>query len=75
MLIQVPSIGDMNELTEVTAFVLESYRWRPVSLGFPHRATKDLIWRSYCIPKGSTVLGSHWYVKIMYALKLYLKRT
>ena len=46
--------------------------------GFPHRATKDIIWvnpldllsamvltllqRGLCIPAGATVFGCHWYV-------------
>ena len=29
----VPSFGDQNILNQVTAFVLETYRWRPVSAG------------------------------------------
>lgn len=29
----VPVFDDMDDLTEVTAFILESYRWRPVSAG------------------------------------------
>ena len=56
-----PCFGDMEDLTEVTAYVLESYRWRPVSVGgFPHRATKDIIYGSYLIPEGATVIANHW---------------
>ena len=58
----VPSFGDMEELTEITAFVQESYRWRPVSIGgFPHRATRDIVYGGYVIPAGATVIGNHWY--------------
>ncbi|KAJ7587116.1 cytochrome P450 [Mycena floridula] len=54
-----PSFED--KLPQVTAFYLECYRWRPVSAtGFPHRTTKDIIWRDYRIPAGTTVVGSHW---------------
>lgn len=57
----VPSFGDMEELTEVTAFVQESYRWRPVSAGgFPHRATRDITYGGYVIPAGATVIANHW---------------
>ncbi|KAK0478957.1 cytochrome P450, partial [Armillaria novae-zelandiae] len=32
-------------LPQTMAFVLESFRWRPVtSGGFPHKATRDIIW-------------------------------
>lgn len=59
--ILVPSFGDMEELTEVTAFVQESYRWRPVSAGgFPHRATRDITYGGYVIPAGATVIANHW---------------
>jgi len=58
---RVPSFGDAAELTEVTAFVQETYRWRPVSVGgFPHRATKDIHYGPYIIPEGATVIGNHW---------------
>lgn len=58
---RMPSFGDMDALTAVTAFYLETYRWRPVSVGgFPHRATKDIIYGQYCIPEGATVVGNHW---------------
>lgn len=69
-------------LPQVTAFVLESLRWRPVIiggpfihsdarvcahlthvLGFAHRATADIKWKNYVIPKGATVIGNHWYVQ------------
>ena len=40
------------------AFVLESFRWRPVTAGGgAHKATKDLIWEGYRIPAGATVYG------------------
>ncbi|KAF9254961.1 cytochrome P450 [Marasmius fiardii PR-910] len=56
-----PMFSDQENLPQTTAFMLESFRWRPVSAGgFPHKATKDIIWGQYCIPKGSTVIGNTW---------------
>uniref|UniRef100_A0A0W0F7D6 Putative cytochrome P450 n=1 Tax=Moniliophthora roreri TaxID=221103 RepID=A0A0W0F7D6_MONRR len=58
-----PTFADQDMLPQTMAFVLESFRWRPVtSGGFPHKATKDIIWGDYCIPKGSTVIGNVWSV-------------
>lgn len=40
-----PTFADQDSLPQTMAFVLESFRWRPVtSGGFPHKATKDIIW-------------------------------
>lgn len=51
----------MEELTEVQAFIQESYRWRPVSVGgFPHRASQDILYGKYLIPAGATVIANHW---------------
>ncbi|KAG7442943.1 cytochrome P450 [Guyanagaster necrorhizus] len=56
-----PTFADEASLPFIVAFILECYRWRPVSAtGFPHRAMKDIIWRGYRIPAGATVIGSHW---------------
>ncbi|KAF5370353.1 hypothetical protein D9758_006931 [Tetrapyrgos nigripes] len=56
-----PSFADQASLPLTTAFFLETYRWRPVSVtGFAHRATNDIFWRNYHIPAGATVIGSHW---------------
>lgn len=45
------------------AFVQESFRWRPVTAGgSPHKSTKDIIWKNYLIPKGSTLIGNVWSV-------------
>ena len=42
-----PTFADQNDLPQTMAFVLETFRWRPVSAGgFAHKATKDLIWVS-----------------------------
>ncbi|KAI9461381.1 cytochrome P450 [Boletus coccyginus] len=58
---RLPSFSDQEMLPQVTAFMLESLRWRPVSIGgFAHCATSDLIWNNYLIPKGATVIGNHW---------------
>ncbi|KAG1855924.1 cytochrome P450 [Suillus subluteus] len=58
---RLPTFGDQEMLPQVTAFMLESMRWRPVSLGgFPHCATKDIIWNNYFIPAGAIVIGNHW---------------
>ncbi|OSX61654.1 hypothetical protein POSPLADRAFT_1046942 [Postia placenta MAD-698-R-SB12] len=56
-----PTFEDEDLLPEVTAFVLEAYRWRPVSAGgFSHRATKDVVWNGYVIPAGAEIIGNHW---------------
>lgn len=58
---RLPAFEDQEMLPQVTAFMLESMRWRPVSFGgFAHRATKDIVWNNYLIPAGATVIGSHW---------------
>ncbi|KAK0222504.1 cytochrome P450 [Armillaria nabsnona] len=58
-----PTFADRDSLPQTMAFVLETFRWRPVtSGGFPHKATKDIIWNNYCIPKGATVIGNVWSV-------------
>ncbi|KAK0471963.1 cytochrome P450 CYP1A5 [Armillaria novae-zelandiae] len=33
-----------------------------MSGGFPHKATRDIIWNNYCIPKGASVIGNVWSV-------------
>ncbi|KAG1840965.1 cytochrome P450 [Suillus tomentosus] len=58
---RLPTFADQEMLPQVTAFMLESSRWRPVTYGgFAHRATKDIIWKNYLIPAGATVIGNHW---------------
>ncbi|KAG1869131.1 cytochrome P450 [Suillus tomentosus] len=58
---RLPTFADQEMLPQVTAFILESLRWRPVSFGgFPHRTSKDIIWKNYLIPAGATVIGNHW---------------
>ncbi|KAI9566969.1 cytochrome P450, partial [Boletus coccyginus] len=60
---RLPSFADQEMLPQVTAFILETSRWRPVNLGqqgVPHCATKDIVWKQYVIPKGATVIGCHW---------------
>ncbi|KAG2072915.1 cytochrome P450 [Suillus decipiens] len=58
---RLPAFEDQEMLPQVTAFILESMRWRPVSFGgFAHRATKDIVWNNYLIPAGATVIGNHW---------------
>lgn len=57
---RLPIFGDQEMLPQVTAFMLESLRWRPITPGgFEHRATKDIIWKNYLIPAGATVIGNH----------------
>jgi len=58
-----PTFADQEMLPQTSAFVMETFRWRPVSAGgFAHKATKDIIWNNYLIPKGATVMGNVWSV-------------
>jgi len=56
-----PTYRDVEGMHELQAFVLETFRWRPVSAGgFAHKATRDVVWNDYVIPKGATVIGNPW---------------
>ncbi|KAG2075789.1 cytochrome P450 [Suillus decipiens] len=56
-----PTFQDSSSLPQLHAFLLEALRWRPiVRIGFPHRATKDIFWKGFCIPEGAIVYGCHW---------------
>ncbi|KAF5376907.1 hypothetical protein D9615_007352 [Tricholomella constricta] len=58
-----PTTADFESLPELQAFVMETFRWRPVTAGgFPHKATKDLVWGEVVIPAGATVIGNVWAV-------------
>ncbi|KAG1792730.1 cytochrome P450 [Suillus plorans] len=58
---RLPMFVDQEMLPQVTAFMLESLRWRPVNLGgSAHRTSKDIVWNNYLIPAGATVIGNHW---------------
>ncbi|OAX38481.1 cytochrome P450 [Rhizopogon vinicolor AM-OR11-026] len=58
---RLPTFEDQEMLPQATAFMLETMRWRPVNIGgFPHRASKDIIWKNYLIPAGAIVTGNHW---------------
>lgn len=49
-----PTLADQNTLPQTMAFVLETFRWRPVSAGgFAHKATKDIVWVSFSFEPAS----------------------
>ena len=54
-----------RECWRCVVFVLSGLCLRIVArvLGFSHRATTDIVWENYLIPKGATVIGNHWYVQ------------
>lgn len=40
-----PKLMDQDELPQTMAWVLETFRWRPVTAGgLLHKSTKDIIW-------------------------------
>lgn len=61
-----PTLADQALLPQTMAFVWETFRWRPVSAGgFAHKATRDIVWNGYLIPKGSSVIGNVWCVLLL----------
>ncbi|POW03668.1 hypothetical protein PSTT_10926 [Puccinia striiformis] len=58
---RMPTFDDYPELPWVSAFVSETFRWRPVSAaGFMHATVKDDVYEGHFIPAGSWVIGNHW---------------
>lgn len=60
---RVPNFQDQDSLPYLRALCQEVHRWRPVSSGgFRHALTSDVQYGKYVLPKGSAILGNHWYV-------------
>ncbi|KAF9527923.1 cytochrome P450 [Crepidotus variabilis] len=60
---RLPRIEDREYLPQTMAFVLETFRWRPVTAGgFAHKVMKDIIWNGYIIPKNASIFGNIWSV-------------
>ncbi|KAK7055282.1 cytochrome P450 [Favolaschia claudopus] len=58
---KLPTFQEEPDLVQVTAFYLETFRWRPVSAGgFAHRATRDIVYNGHVIPAGAAIYGNHW---------------
>ncbi|KAG1725073.1 cytochrome P450 [Suillus paluster] len=56
-----PTFAEYRSLPRLHAFMSEALRWRPLApSGVAHRTTQDVIWGSYCIPAGTTVVADHW---------------
>ncbi|PPQ95023.1 hypothetical protein CVT25_000486 [Psilocybe cyanescens] len=59
--VRAPTFADQDILPQTMAFILETFRWRPVTAGgFAHKATRDIVWGNYVIPKGASVIGNVW---------------
>ncbi|EIW78668.1 hypothetical protein CONPUDRAFT_156634 [Coniophora puteana RWD-64-598 SS2] len=53
-------VGRETDVRRPTAFMLNAFRWRLVSVGgFTHRATREVVWSGYRIPKGAAVIANH----------------
>ncbi|RDA95630.1 hypothetical protein CP533_1141 [Ophiocordyceps camponoti-saundersi (nom. inval.)] len=60
---RIPRLDDRPNLPYVDAIVKEALRWMPVApLGNVHRATEDIMYRDYVIPKGSFIIPSVWWL-------------
>ena len=51
-----PTLADQDQLPQTMAWVLEVLRWRPITAGgFPHKATRDILWVRNCSSKVFTL--------------------
>jgi cytochrome P450 len=42
---RLPTLMDQDQLPQTMAWVLETFRWRPVTAGgLAHKSTKDIVW-------------------------------
>ena len=67
---RLPNTEDLKDLPFVQAVISEVLRWHPVApIGLPHRATKDVHYNGYIIPKDATLIANLWYA-VIHLLKL-----
>ncbi|KAG8746036.1 hypothetical protein FRC10_006375 [Ceratobasidium sp. 414] len=58
---RLPEVEDRTNMPYIQAIIREVLRWQPVlRLGFPRVSTKDDVYRSYFIPKGSIIMLNVW---------------
>lgn len=58
---RMPTLDDISSLPYIHAIVNEVLRFRPFSpVGFPHKATEDVAYNGYRIPKNAAVLANVW---------------
>ncbi|KAI0043715.1 cytochrome P450 [Auriscalpium vulgare] len=58
---RLPDFSDRAQLPYVTAIMKEVLRWHPPApQGIPHLVADDDVYRGYCIPAGSMVVGCVW---------------
>ncbi|KAG1288706.1 hypothetical protein G6F65_000632 [Rhizopus arrhizus] len=56
---RLPLFTERQELPSMIAFIKETIRYRPsFLLGVPHKATEDIVYKDYLIPKGTLLIGS-----------------
>ena len=59
---RLPSFTDQSSLPYISHIVWECLRWNPVKpMGLARLVTEDDEYKSYRIPKGSTILPNVWY--------------
>ena len=72
---RLPTIEDLDNLPYVKALISEVLRWHPVGpIGLPHRATKDVHYGDYVIPKDSIIIANLWYA-FLYLQHFQLKKS
>ncbi|KAF5341790.1 hypothetical protein D9611_001158 [Ephemerocybe angulata] len=58
---RMPDFEDQEQLPYLTASLMESTRWGPVTpIGVPHSSTEDDVYDGYFIPKDSIVIPNLW---------------
>lgn len=58
---RLPDFEDIQHLPYTRAFVQEVLRWRPLAPGgLPYSPLKDDYYEGFLIPKGTTVIATHW---------------
>jgi fumagillin biosynthesis cytochrome P450 monooxygenase len=60
---RLPCFEDRKKLPYLNAMIKEVYRWAPPNpLGAPHVPQEDVTYDGFCIPKGSFILSSVWWL-------------
>ncbi|KAK0670690.1 cytochrome P450 [Cercophora samala] len=58
---RLPTMEDCDNLPYIQAMVKESIRWRPIDpIGLPRRASEDIYYKGYLIPKRTTMIANVW---------------